>query len=460
MKRLTFFFISILSLGLVAFSSCEQDHHTPSDEPPHEEPLPDKDTIPNNDSIPEVITPEDNYMLKGDKLVEFKSVLVENYGDYIHFFVSPQEGITEINEDILTDSHYLSAIIMPSFIGECIDLMTEVSKFTINSTMEELPFGSIAPEQTDAIKNGKLFICRADDLFSLQIEMTMADDTYVVIFASTTVEDSKIDINSNSYNFNGEEKPIRASFHGTEDGISALHFTSGAIDYYDELGIATSYISVYCPESSYTGEVIGIATHDTELAITYTDNYTEEVFYIESGNTGSPEDNIRITRDPDNEYGFKVYMDVTFPENGKRLVLDYDGVCKDFSSKPAPESELTYNGEVSTLNSLVIDMTDGELCRIYLSGASGITTVEDMSANGPLVIIFPKEAIVEPFDAIVGFSMYKDGEASISYNGQTYTYENSFGTIETSFADGIYSISFDNWDNLTGFYKGPGTLIE
>ncbi len=464
MKRFTFFTIAILSLGLISFSSCDKDNNIPSDPPTQDEQQPDNnDSIP--DTEPEITLPEDNYMLLGNNVIELKSILVENLGDYIHFFVSPQEGILETSEEILNSGNYLSAIILPSFIGNSIDLMTEISRFTINSTMKELPFESIAPGQTDAIKEGRLLITKEETLFRLNLDMVMADGTEVSVKASTTIEDDEIEINPNTYNFDGEEKPIRASFHGEHEGLMALHFTAGDIDYYDELNKTVAYISIYCTEEEYNGQTINIADYNGKMFITYTNNYTEEVIGLKVSDTGSANDNICITRDPDNEYGFNVYMDVTFPENGQRLVLDFDGVCKDFSPKPAPESELVYivDGDSikSAINSLVIDMTDELLCNIYLSAEEDIATVEDMTDNNPLIITFPKEAIAEPFDVIVGFSMYKDGEASISYDGKTYNYgNNTFGTIETSYADGVYSISFDNWRNLMGYYKGLGVIIE
>ncbi len=464
MRRIINLFFIVLSLGFITFFSCTPEN-IPSDDPntdeitPDNDSIPDKDTIPGTDTIPEIVYPEDNFIAIGEKIINIESVVVENYSDYIHFFISSEEGITDTDDDALSGIEYISTIILPSFIGRDIDLMTELSTFTVNSTFEDLPFSTISSGVTDGIKEGHLAIGKDGSLYTFSLTMTLEDGTKVVAAASVELENDNIAINSNYYNFDGIEKPIRATFFGEQEGLKAIHLTAGDIDYYDELQIAVAYISIYCTEDAFNTEnIIDFASYEGSLYVTYTDNYTGNVIGLEAGE-GTAQDNIIIEQDANDPYSFYIAMDITMPDTDQPLVLYYKGTCKDFTVTPAPESELIYNEEVSTLNSLVIDMTDDVQCNVYLSEAQNITTVGAMQESNPVVISFPKEAIAEPFEVIVGFSTYKN-EASISYDGQTYTYDNSMGTIEISFSDNLYTISFTNWSNLDGYYKGLGTMIE
>lgn len=129
------------------------------------------------------------------------------------------------------------------------------------------------------------------------------------------------------------------------------------------------------------------------------------------------------------------------------------------------------DGTPVTIQSVVVDKTDADICAIYISRQAGITTVAGMSAADAVVRV-PKSMME---GAIHGFSgSAENAKISIAYGGVTYNQANTTNgahlaaggntsvalqgsEIEMTFK--IFSIVQYDGD-LSGYYKGTATVIE
>lgn len=331
-------------------------------------------------------------------------------------------------------------------------MKTETDGFALYSTYASAPlFEGAGPGFTEAIESGS---CRFDfDGTNAEafINLKLADGSTIAVRGAGVFEGTKPE--ENYIERNGDKDALRAAFYSVEDGLGYFYFTPADIDYFEEIEMASYYVVLLVDESLIDGRTVDIATESSYFEVYYVDNATGDMIIGAAGDTAGVEGTFSISR-LDSEASFAASASIAFSENIS-VSLTFSGECTDMYAEPATENAFVFDDVKTPIASVVVDTTS-ELWNIWLSGESGVETVEGMQSADALRITAPEEAFSgEP----VGLSTYKTIE--FAYGDSVWNYDNgAFGTLTVSLDGETLNLDFTNYENLNGYYSGPAVVIK
>lgn len=379
-------------------------------------------------------------------------IFVDEYSGYMMVTMTDVAGAESFDWLVENEAEYVQILVLPSLCNREFDVMTETDGFALYSTYASAPlFEGAGPGFTEAIESGS---CRFDfDGTNAEafINLKLADGSTIAVRGAGVFEGTKPE--ENYIERNGDKDALRAAFYSVEDGLGYFYFTPADIDYFEEIEMASYYVVLLVDESLIDGRTVDIATESTYFEVYYVDNATGDMIIGAAGDTAGVEGTFSISR-LDSEASFAASASIAFSENIS-VSLTFSGECTDMYAEPAKENAFVFDDVKTPIASVVVDTTS-ELWNIWLSGESGVETVEGMQSADALRITAPEEAFSgEP----VGLSTYKTIE--FAYGDSVWNYGNgAFGTLTVSLDGETLNLDFTNYENLNGYYSGPAVVIK
>lgn len=379
-------------------------------------------------------------------------IFVDEYSGYMMVTMTDVAGAESFDWLVENEAEYVQILVLPSLCNREFDVMTETDGFALYSTYASAPlFEGAGPGFTEAIESGS---CRFDfDGTNAEafINLKLADGSTIAVRGAGVFEGTKPE--ENYIERNGDKDALRAAFYSVEDGLGYFYFTPADIDYFEEIEMASYYVVLLVDESLIDGRTVDIATESTYFEVYYVDNATGDMIIGAAGDTAGVEGSFSISR-LDSEASFAASASIAFSENIS-VSLTFSGECTDMYAEPAKENAFVFDDVKTPIASVVVDTTS-ELWNIWLSGESGVETVEGMQSADALRITAPVEAFSgEP----VGLSTYKTIE--FAYGDSVWNYDNgAFGTLTVSLDGETLNLDFTNYENLNGYYSGPAVVIK
>lgn len=442
-------------LALALLASCdkpettEPDPDTPGTEIPDtpdgpgsgDEETPDGPAYPQN---------ENTFVVDGVES-PVGSTFAFDFEGFLTFMATPQE--TTFEEAF--DGEYIQVLLLPSFYNQDVDLKENNIDIFVwdNETQTDMITG-------DMLESGSVRINHEDgsDSYTLLVYMKFNDGTEVGINATATMEAEEAPEDGSTITINGTTNPVRAAFYMDYEGTTYLYFTAGDIDYfYDEIFDVHEYVYIFLNEDDMTGNDIDITTSDKYFELGYENQATgeENSLYVTTGDLLGATGTINVARNGLDPTRFTAKMSVKFGD-GTSVELNFDGVCKSTEETAQIPNEFTCNGSTEEIRSVLVDKSDTDIWKIYLSSIGGVETVSEFESFGSFVITAPAEAFNA--GAGVGFSTYKD-TLKFEYEGQSWAYPD-MGTLEVYLDGDQLTLDFTTYGDAEGHYEGPAIIVE
>lgn len=419
--------------------------------------------------------PLSNEVAFGDEHIAIKSTYATVVRGNLIIYLCPTEGLTD-SESIVDSDNFLSIGINPNKVGQVMDITTEESIYTLfnvlNWTSPDAPEKDIAIAnetwedyctngtiQVDALENNNI-------KFSFDITM-LSGKSFKGAYDGPCTIDITEPSTTNIITVNDITQDIKASFYMKAGGLTFLYLTPAGITNFEDIFNVNSYfVSLAVPDEALDGTEININTSDN-FSVMYSNNSDVDIWINQEereGATGTY--SIKSIGNADNEY--EVTMDMHI--GNYTITGNYSGK---FMSDAPPVKENEYqlgvDGEKVSINSVIIDKkSDNDMCDIYLSNQSGLTSIEDIKAADPIIIRILKTAL----DGELQFFSQKE-PMSIAYKGKAYDKTNvsneelNGGSAAVALETDHATIEFKLFQiveygpaDLIGYYDGEVTVIE
>lgn len=447
MKKFLFALMAIT----VAFASCQKDDNDGGNDNGGN----GNEGGGNGSDTEQTVTLEDltsGMLVINGEQTPLTGIFVDEYSGYMMVTMTDVAGAESFDWLVENEAEYVQILVLPSLCNREFDVKTETDGFALYSTYASAPlFEGAGPSFTEAIESGS---CRFDfDGTNAEafINLKLADGSTIAVRGAGVFEGTKPE--ENYIERNGDKDALRAAFYSVEDGLGYFYFTPADIDYFEEIEMASYYVVLLVDESLIDGRTVDIATESSYFEVYYVDNATGDMIIGAAGDTAGVEGSFSISR-LDSEASFAASASIAFSENIS-VSLTFSGECTDMYAEPAKENAFVFDDVKTPIASVVVDTTS-ELWNIWLSGESGVETVEGMQSADALRITAPEEAFSgEP----VGLSTYKTIE--FAYGDSVWNYDNgAFGTLTVSLDGETLNLDFTNYENLNGYYSGPAVVIK
>lgn len=419
--------------------------------------------------------PLSNEVAFGDEHIAIKSTYATVVRGNLIIYLCPTEGLTD-SESIVDSDNFLSIGINPNKVGQVMDITTEESIYTLfnvlNWTSPDAPEKDIAiANETweDYCTNGTIQVDALENnhiKFSFDITM-LSGKSFKGAYDGPCTIDITEPSTTNIITVNDITQDVKSAFYMKDSGLTFLYLTPAGITNFEELNSVSSYyVCITVPDEALDGREVDISSAD-DFAVMYYNPTNEDQYYNikdEQNATGSY--HIKKIGDTGDEY--EITINVRIDNN--TISGNYSGK---FMSDAPPVKENEYylgvDGEKVSINSVVIDKkSDNDMCNIYLSNQSGLTSIEDIKAADPIIIRILKTAL----DGELQFFSQKE-PMSIAYKGKTYDKTNATNgelnggsatvTLETDHATiefKLFQIVEYGPADLIGYYDGEVTVIE
>ena len=277
---------------------------------------------------------------------------------------------------------------------------------------------------------------------------------------------------TNILTLNGENtRDIKATFYEKTDEGVALYLTPSRISSAADLeNVNTYYVRLFVPNAGLNGQEVDITNTNLAFEFTYYSPYDEERIQISKGRLEDAAGTFSVSKSADNEYSLTLNLKY-LGDNSLKISGNYNGAFAVYDTTIPNEYRLGVDGTPVTIQSVVIDKTDADICVIYLSRQPGITTVVGMSAADAVVRL--SKTMLD--GVLRGFSGDDENvKISITYEGVTYSRANT--TLGNLALGGRTSVSLQGNEvemtfevvgikkygdaSLSGYYKGAVTVIE
>lgn len=432
MKRFGFFIAAMTLAAICSMVSCEKHDNTEEEDKKDDG---KEDVIINPEEYP---YNENTWVIDGIENDIFSTALTM-VGENLAIAASTEEGLTDVT-DIMESEEFFYAAVSPVLLNKEFNPKSEKSVFTLISTLSDVPLETVAPDETDEIKDGKCLMTYEDNVLTLKAELTLADGTKVGLHITAKAKDGEeIVINENIIGRGDEMKPLRSSFYKVEEGLTYLFFTPANISYFSELDIARWYMYLVIPTDKVTtkgAEAVRFGVIDNVDAA--------NSFEIDADAIAQAAGTCNIATSGEGEYTADILFDIA----DVTYFVKFDGTCISADveeSVEVLETYFKYNGEELTIESAVLVKKD-EVWTLDLAVSNGrmasVTMSPDFFAKG----------------GTFGFS--QDKNMAVGYAGKTYSKANGDSgtvTMHLDDANGIVETQFTNYKDLEFYYKGKYT---
>ena len=409
----------------------------------------------------------------GSEVRPLKSVVATVIGGIQYFYLSPYAGLTTVED--MSDTEFLMIGINPAMLGQVLDITSYDGMDYAFYNMTELG----ADDLTAVDPYGWSEICSAG---KFKVEKT--DNRVKITFSFTLLSGGKFEgsyegayseikqSTTNILTLNGENtRDIKATFYEKTDEGVALYLTPSRISSAADLeNVNTYYVRLFVPNAGLNGQEVDITNTNLAFEFTYYSPYDEERIQISKGHLEDAAGTFSVSKSADNEYSLTLNLKY-LGDNSLKISGNYNGAFVVYDTTIPNEYRLGADGTPVTIQSVVIDKTDADICVIYLSRQPGITTVAGMSAADAVVRLSKTMLDV----VLRGFSGDDENvKISITYEGVTYSRANT--TLGNLALGGRTSVSLQGNEvemtfevvgikkygdaSLSGYYKGAVTVIE
>lgn len=394
-------------------------------------------------------------------------------GGIQYFYLSPYAGLTTVED--MSDTEFLMIGINPAMLGQVLDITSYDGMDYAFYNMTELG----ADDLTAVDPYGWSEICSAG---KFKVEKT--DNRVKITFSFTLLSGGKFEgsyegayseikqSTTNILTLNGENtRDIKATFYEKTDEGVALYLTPSRISSAADLeNVNTYYVRLFVPNAGLNGQEVDITNTNLAFEFTYYSPYDEERIQISKGHLEDAAGTFSVSKSADNEYSLTLNLKY-LGDNSLKISGNYNGAFAVYDTTIPNEYRLGADGTPVTIQSVVIDKTDADICVIYLSRQPGITTVAGMSAADAVVRL--SKTMLD--GVLRGFSGDDENvKISITYEGVTYSRANT--TLGNLALGGRTSVSLQGNEvemtfevvgikkygdaSLSGYYKGAVTVIE
>ena len=409
----------------------------------------------------------------GSEVRPLKSVVATVIGGIQYFYLSPYAGLTTVED--MSDTEFLMIGINPDMLGQVLDITSYDGTDYAFYNMTELG----ADDLTAVDPYGWSEICSAG---KFKVEKT--DNRVKITFSFTLLSGGKFEgsyegayseikqSTTNILTLNGENtRDIKATFYEKTDEGVALYLTPSRISSAADLeNVNTYYVRLFVPNAGLNGQEVDITNTNLAFEFTYYSPYDEERIQISKGHLEDAAGTFSVSKSADNEYSLTLNLKY-LGDNSLKISGNYNGAFAVYDTTIPNEYRLGADGTPVTIQSVVIDKTDADICVIYLSRQPGITTVAGMSAADAVVRL--SKTMLD--GVLRGFSGDDENvKISITYEGVTYSRANT--TLGNLALGGRTSVSLQGNEvemtfevvgikkygdaSLSGYYKGAVTVIE
>ena len=409
----------------------------------------------------------------GSEVRPLKSAVATVIGGIQYLYLSPDAGVTTVED--MSDTEFLMIGINPDMLGQVLDITSYDGTDYAFYNMTELG----ADDLTAVDPYGWSEICSAG---KFKVEKT--DDHVKVTFSFTLLSGGKFEgsyegayseikqSTTNILTLNGENtRDIKATFYEKTDEGVALYLTPSRISSAADLeNVNTYYVRLFVPNAGLNGQEVDITNTNLAFEFTYYSPYDEERIQISKGHLEDAAGTFSVSKSADNEYSLTLNLKY-LGDNSLKISGNYNGAFAVYDTTIPNEYRLGADGTPVTIQSVVIDKTDADICVIYLSRQPGITTVAGMSAADAVVRL--SKTMLD--GVLRGFSGDDENvKISITYEGVTYSRANT--TLGNLALGGRTSVSLQGNEvemtfevvgikkygdaSLSGYYKGAVTVIE
>lgn len=409
----------------------------------------------------------------GSEVRPLKSVVATVIGGIQYFYLSPYAGLTTVED--MSDTEFLMIGINPAMLGQVLDITSYDGTDYAFYNMTELG----ADDLTAVDPYGWSEICSAG---KFKVEKT--DNRVKITFSFTLLSGGKFEgsyegayseikqSTTNILTLNGEKtRDIKATFYEKTDEGVALYLTPSRISSAADLeNVNTYYVRLFVPNAGLNGQEVDITNTNLAFEFTYYSPYDEERIQISKGHLEDAAGTFSVSKSADNEYSLTLNLKY-LGDNSLKISGNYNGAFVVYDTTIPNEYRLGADGTPVTIQSVVIDKTDADICVIYLSRQPGITTVAGMSAADAVVRL--SKTMLD--GVLRGFSGDDENvKISITYEGVTYSRANT--TLGNLALGGRTSVSLQGNEvemtfevvgikkygdaSLSGYYKGAVTVIE
>ena len=409
----------------------------------------------------------------GSEVRPLKSAVATVIGGIQYLYLSPDAGVTTVED--MSDTEFLMIGINPDMLGQVLDITSYDGTDYAFYNMTELgadDLGAVEPYGWSEICSaGKFKVEKTDDHVKVTFSFTLLsgekfegsyEGAYSEIKQSTT----------NILTLNGEKtRDIKATFYEKTDAGVALYLTPSGISSAADLeNVNSYYVRLFVPNAGLNGQEVDITDTNLAFEFTYYNPYDEERIQISKGHLEDAAGTFSVSKSADNEYSLTLNLKY-LGDNSLKISGNYNGAFAVYDTTIPNEYRLGADGTPVTIQSVVIDKTDADICVIYLSRQPGITTVAGMSAADAVVRL--SKTMLD--GVLRGFSGDDENvKISITYEGVTYSRANT--TLGNLALGGRTSVSLQGNEvemtfevvgikkygdaSLSGYYKGAVTVIE
>ncbi|MCS3336470.1 hypothetical protein NXU97_24300 [Bacteroides xylanisolvens] len=185
-------------------------------------------------------------------------------------------------------------------------------------------------------------------------------------------EGSYTDIKQSTTNIltlNGENtRDIKATFYEkTNEGVALYLTPSGISSAADLNNVNTYYVRLFVPNTGLDGQEVDITTTNLAFEFTYYNPYDEERIEVSKGHLEDAAGTFSVSKSADNEYSLT--LDLKYlGDNSLKISGNYNGTFKVYDTTIPNQYQLGAGGTPVTIQSVVVDKTDVDICVIYISG--------------------------------------------------------------------------------------------
>ncbi len=358
------------------------------------------------------VNPGTNFVKYGTTQHDLKSAVVKLQDGYYYLYLSPEEGLTTVNEMLNAD--HIAAV----FTSDLLDKEFKLSEldedgdsyyylYYIAESLDD-PIGASFDDWSDLYSDGTVKVSKTDDNLNLTFNWTGTDgtDNFSGAYngAYTFVQESP-------YYFivDGSRKDCKAVFCETKpDGVK-LYFTPGDITDAKRLSDVYYYASLFLPTSALDGTDVDL-TGSTEFEFTFVDNINEQTINLSTGNVGEATGTFNVEKQSDGSY--YATINVNGMGSDRSLQVYYEGtpMVYDISTPNA----YTLGDETSVNITAAASHLEDDLYTFYFT-STGETATAD---NADITVTVPAEFMT---DETKGFSgTDTNAKISVTYQGVTY----------------------------------------
>lgn len=380
---------------------------------------------------------KNSYSIDGE-VYTFESVALTNINEYLCVVASPDVGIESFDSFFEEGHQYLYIAISPLLEGEEFSLKEESRLYTVMSTLAGALLTEVTPTSNLEIESAHCTFSYEEGVATIDLRATLEDGTELKALIEA---EQHLTINENVITRNGEQKPVRASFYTTDEGMTMLYLTPAGVDYFDEMTeMASWYVYLIVDDALCDGGNVDITATSNHFMAGLVDNGNESLSIAISQDNLQGASGSFSVKSLSGQGEYRITADIQW--GAESLTINFEGEMKDATVVEQRSNVIIVDGAQHMISSATLDRTDEEVWSLTLN-----------SKGHQLTLTMPAEF----FDGrAVGFST--DSRVKATYNSLEMNKAGGYtGTIFITLDGDSVEAEFMNNSEVGAYYKGKYT---